>query len=221
MSRLIEREKSLELRKQGMSYSQIKAILGVSKSTLSIWLKDHPLSPERIVELRDRNEQKIEKFRETMRFKRETRLENVYQLARQNISTLTDREFLMAGLGLYWGEGTKVGTSMVAVTNTDPSVHKFFISWLKKIHKISIDDLRVSIQLYSDMNPKEEIQYWSKTLHIPESQFNKPYIKNSSSSRISHKGFFGHGTCRVAVFRTYLKEQISMQLKALLECSNN
>ena len=67
MARLVEREKALALRKQEMSYSQIKEILSVSKSTLSGWLKDFPLSKKRINALRGKNEKRIERYRETRR----------------------------------------------------------------------------------------------------------------------------------------------------------
>jgi len=43
MARFQDKEKALALRKQEMSYSQIKSILGISKSTLSSWLRDYPL----------------------------------------------------------------------------------------------------------------------------------------------------------------------------------
>lgn len=52
MARRIDKNKAIKMRESGMSYSQIKAELGVSKSTLSLWLRDLPLSDERIRELR-------------------------------------------------------------------------------------------------------------------------------------------------------------------------
>jgi len=36
------KQKAIELRKQGMSYSLIRKELPVAKSTLSGWLKDYP-----------------------------------------------------------------------------------------------------------------------------------------------------------------------------------
>ena len=51
MARFKDHEKALALRKQEISYSQIKKILGVSKSTLSDWLHKFPLSEEKIREL--------------------------------------------------------------------------------------------------------------------------------------------------------------------------
>ena len=71
MARFRDHAKALILRKQGKSYSQIKTILKVSKSTLSLWLRDYPLSRQRIRELRDWSEQRIEKCRETKRKKKD------------------------------------------------------------------------------------------------------------------------------------------------------
>ena len=59
----IDKNKAIKMRESGMSYSQIKAELGVSKSTLSLWLRDLPLSDTRLRELRDFNQVRIEKTR--------------------------------------------------------------------------------------------------------------------------------------------------------------
>ena len=48
MTRIIEREKVIKLRKQGKTYNEIKVLLGIPKSTLSGWLKDLPLSKRQI-----------------------------------------------------------------------------------------------------------------------------------------------------------------------------
>ncbi len=101
MARLRDREKALALRKKEMSYSQIKKILGVSKGTLSGWLREYPLSKERISELRDKNEKRIERFRETMKRKREKRQKETYSTQKKNILPLSNREIFLAGLILY------------------------------------------------------------------------------------------------------------------------
>lgn len=98
------REKVLEMRKRGMSYSQIRAEVRVSKSTLSHWLKDIPLSEERIRELRDFSAIRIEKCRNAKAEKKQSRLDAVYEKVSSNIGKLTDREIFLCGIFLYWGE---------------------------------------------------------------------------------------------------------------------
>jgi len=215
MARLRDHEKTLTLRKQGMSYSQIRSIIKVSKSTLSLWLKNYPLSKERIKELRAFSERRIERFRETVRQKREKRLTETYQTQKQLILPLSNRELFIAGLLLYWGEGTKCKRDGLSISNNDPSVIRFFIYWLKKSLAIPKKKIRILLHLYNDMNINNEINYWSKILRIPLRQFNRSYIKKTPSTRINHKGGFGHGTCNVRINSVPLAEKIFMSLKVI------
>jgi len=215
MARLRDHEKTLTLRKQGMSYSQIRSIIKVSKSTLSLWLKNYPLSKERIKELRAFSEQRIERFRETVRQKREKRLTETYQTQKQLILPLSNRELFIAGLLLYWGEGTKCRRDGLSISNNDPSVIRFFIYWLKKVWLFRRRKIRILLHLYNDMNINNELNYWSKILRIPLRQFNRSYIKKTPSTRINHKGGFGHGTCNVRINSVPLAEKIFMSLKVI------
>jgi len=215
MARLKDRERAIVLRKKGMSYSQIKKTLQVSKGTLSVWLKDYPLSEKRIKELRDWNEKRIENCRKTKLEKKEKRLEKFYQEQRKNIFPFNKRELYFAGLFLYWGEGAKSQFSTLSVSNSNPSVIIFFIVWLIKSLKIPKEKLKVRLHLYQDMNIKEEINFWSKILNIPLNQFAKPYIKKSLSVRINHKGGFRHGTCNLEISNARLAEKTHMAIKAI------
>lgn len=220
MARIKDREKALALRRQGKSYSQIKKILKVSKGTLSYWLRDYPLSKEKIRELRDWNEQRIERFRETMRRKREDRLQKTYKAEKKILLPLTKREFYLTGLLLYWGEGTKSQRHTLSVSNTDPVVIKFFIQWVNKCLFVSKEKIRIYLHLYNDMNVDKEIKYWSEELRIPLSQFSRPYIKKTSSKRINHKGTFGHGTCNAIIYSVPLTEKVLMGIKAISDRYN-
>jgi hypothetical protein len=66
MVKRILKEKAFELRKESISYSEIKTKLTFIKSTLSIWLRDLPLSSQRIKELRDNSPKRIERYRNTI-----------------------------------------------------------------------------------------------------------------------------------------------------------
>ena len=202
-----------------MSYSQIKNALKISKSTLSCWLKDYPLSKQRIDELRGNNEQRIEKFRETMGRKHENRLKEVYETEKVNILPLSDREIFIFGLGLYWGEGTKRQMKELSISNTDPDLIKFFIYWLEKSLNVSRQKVRILLHLYEDMNIEKEQKYWSETLDIPLSQFYKPYIKKTSQADIKHKGGFGHGTCNAGIGSVPLAEKVMMGIKVVSDAA--
>lgn len=215
MKRLIK-EKAIKLRISGMSYSQIKSKINVSKSTLSVWLEKYPLSPEKIKELRDWNPRRIENCRNTKLKNRQQKLQNVYNNISSEINLLSRRDLFIAGLFLYWGEGTKASRDMVAFTNTDPAMIKFFIKWMK-IFDVSQNKMRVKLHLYKDMDIDEKVQFWSKTSNIPVKNFRKPYIKDSKFSSLTYKNSFGQGTCTVMYGNSDLYNKITMGLKYIRE----
>lgn len=206
-----KKSKAIKMRREGASYSQIKEKLKVSKSSLSLWLYDMPLPEKRLRELRDWNAVRIERFRDTMRHKRESRWMEVRKRAAKDIGTLNKREMLIAGLFLYWGEGTKTSEANTSLSNTDPAMIKFFIQWLELLG-VPKNRLRVYVHLYSDMDVQKELRYWSKTLGLPLSSFRKPYVKTSNQSGLSYPQKFTHGTCNVIYGDRDISEYVTMAL---------
>lgn len=190
--------------------------MGISKSTLSDWLSDMPLSSEQIRLLRDLNPKRIERFRETMRRKREVRLKEAYERAKKDIGVLSRRDLFIAGLYLYWGEGTKSDRGAIAISNTDPQVLQAFLNWAEILH-IPKEKIRTRLHLYSDMDVKRETRYWSEILEIPVEEFRKPYIKNSTLTGLTYKNGYGHGTCNLRFENMPLWEYITMALKYMRE----
>lgn len=194
----------------------IKQELGISKSTLSGWLSDKPLPPERIKELQANNPKRIEKFRETMRQKRERRWRNVYKKARKDIGKLTKRELFLAGIFLYWGEGMKRKYCTVSVSNTDVEVIRFFLQWLRLLG-VKRNRVRIRLHLYQDMSVEEEIKWWSRKLRVPQENFSRPYIKSSSRKDLTYSNVAMHGTCNAEYYDRDLYEYIM----ACLNCIQN
>lgn len=209
MARKLDKQKAITMRKTGMSYSQIKEKLNVSKSTLSGWLYDMPLSEKKIRELRADNPIRIEKYRNTMRLKRDSKNLEAYNIIAKRIGKISDREFLIAGLFLYWAEGSKTKTFAIGLTNTNPNMLILFIRWLQ-FFDVPKSKLKVHLHLYSDMNIKKQIDFWSKTLDIPISQFRKPYIKKTTLSSITYTNGFGQGTCSVILENGPITAQVMM-----------
>lgn len=215
--RMAKRElhaKALELRKQGMSYSQIKRQVDVSRGTLSTWLRDHPLSEQRTRELRDNSEVRIERYRNTRRKTKEARLGAVLQKVREDIGNLKDANPILSGFFLYWGEGGKTEPTRISLSNTDPAMLRFFIEWLMALGA-ERERIKVRLHLYSDMDAEKEINYWSETLDISPTAFRKPYIKKSKRENITYEQKFIHGTCNVIYGNRDIAEYVHMALKYL------
>ena len=214
MTKLLLKRQVIELRKQGKSYSEIKQIINVSKSSLSLWLRNITLSQKQLTGLKLKKIRAVERYRETMRLKRIIRNRKYYLDQRNKWLPLTKREGFVAGLFLYWGEGNKVSTNTVSICNTDPAVLKFTVYWIVSCLEVPKQKIRIQLHLYDDMNVNEETNFWSEELGIDRLQFRQPYVKKSLRTSIDQKGF-GHGTCSVMIFKTVLKENVLMAIKAI------
>ena len=85
------------------------------------------------------------------------------------------------GIGLYWGEGNKACKTAVRLGNTDPKLLKIFMKFLMTFFSIPRKDFHFGLQIFTDIDPEEALQYWMKTLHISRDQFYKPTVTISGS----------------------------------------
>jgi len=208
-----EKGEAIRMRQAGASYSQIKAKIPVSKSSLSLWLRDMPLPEERIRVLRDFSATRIERYRETRRKTREGRWAMVRSKARKDIGVLSNRELLLVGLFLYWGEGGKTKPGTTSLSNSDPAMIRFFMQWLESL-SVPREKMKVHMHFYSDMDVHAELIYWSGVLGLPLSAFRKSYIKQSKRIDLTYFQRHIHGTCNLI----YENRDVSEYVLQALEC---
>ncbi len=85
------------------------------------------------------------------------------------------------GIGLYWGEGTKANLSAIRLGNTDPELLKIFLKFLVRFFNIRLSDCRFGLQIFTDINTAEALDFWSKKLRIHKRQFYKVTVTRSGS----------------------------------------
>ena len=93
---------------------------------------------------------------------------------RARIGRLSEREFLVAGVALYAGEGSKRDGSVI-FANSDPRMVVFFCSWLRHFFQIDESRLRVRLYLHQGLDLDGAMTFWSEVTGIAVSQFSKPY----------------------------------------------
>jgi len=216
------REQAIKLRvEKQLSYTEIRKRLGVPKSTLSYWLREFPLSKKRILELRRRGwkkaEAKIERFRATMRKKRELKDREIYNKYRKRFKKLSRNALFVAGLILYLGEGNKRAYTEIALANTDHKIIKFFIRWLNEFLKIPKEEMKAGLHLYENMDIEKEKEFWKNELGFQENQFYKPSIRKLKKASFSYKEPSRHGTCALYVSGVERKRELMMAIKAFLD----
>lgn len=216
------RQKAIILRiKNRLSYSEIQKRLKVPKSTLSYWLQEYPLNEEEIVNLRRfawlRGETSRERFRNTMRRKKDQLEKEVYYQQRKRLANIKRESFFIAGLMLYLGEGDKKNKARVGLANTDPSVIQFFLKWLRDFLAINKQMIRIELHLYENMDINSEKLFWEKITGLPENQFYKTQIRKIQKGKFNYKEPERHGTCSIIFASTEKKREIMMALKAFLD----
>jgi len=216
------REQVIKLRiEKELSYAEIRKRLGVPKSTLSYWLREFPLSEERILELRrqgwKKSEAKIERFRVAMRKKREIKDQEAYKKYQKKFANLSKETFFIAGLMLYLAEGGKRDYARIAFTNTDPMIIKFFFNWLIEFLRIPKEKIKVGLHLYENMDIEKEKEFWKNELGIEEDQFYKPSIRKLKKASFSYRESFRHGTCAIYALGVVLKREIMMAIQAFID----
>jgi transposase len=127
--------KARQLREQGFAYNQIAAELGVSKSSVSLWVRDLP-RPEGLSyeECCKRVAEGVRRYWAAERPVREAQREATRAAATAEIGSLSQRELLIAGAIAYWCEGAKNKPyhrhDRVTFMNSDPTLITLFLRFL-------------------------------------------------------------------------------------------
>jgi transcriptional regulator with XRE-family HTH domain len=207
MSKYQEKNMAVSLRQKGTSIADIAKKLMVSKSTVSYWCRDVVLSSkarEKIVLASHRKSTAgILRYTEGLRQKRIQQTEAAMEEGVRMVGRMSERDVLMVGLGLYWGEGYKKGSQEFGFTNSDPVMIKFYIRWLQTCFGISNKDLilRISINAMHRQRIKEVESYWVREVAIPFTQFTKTSIIKSTIKKVYKNNGEHFGTLRIKVRR--------------------
>jgi len=202
------KEKAIKYREQGYSYGMISEKLGLSKGTLSYWLKEIPYKPNK--ETLQRIQLASLKSFQIVHNRKILNIKTAKEKAKKEIGKITKRDLWLLGIGLYLGEGMKSQES-VRIINSDPKIIKIAIKWFKKICGLSIKNFNLAIHTYPDNNIKKTINYWSKITKIPKNQFGKTQIDRRINKSAKKKGKLPYGTAHLTI-RAWGKEEFGVNL---------
>lgn len=100
-------------------------------------------------------------------------------------------KLLIAGVMLYWAEGSKKNNNYVAFSNSDPDMIKLFLNFLREICGIQENRLHLLLHIYTDQDEKELKSFWSRATKIPLIQFNRTYIHQGKIGNYKKKSQYG------------------------------
>lgn len=179
-ARLVEKNKAIELRKQGFSYTEIQQIVPVSKGLLSSWLKYLPLSDKEIELLKAKIVERKDKGRiSSMMRNRQLRLSReilTFEEAKNTFQKLMSDHTFLIGVALYWAEGAKRHGSFQFV-NSDSDMVAFMYKWIQKYLGISHERIKCRLFIHRIQGYEHSERFWAGKLGIDPNEFQKTIYK--------------------------------------------
>jgi hypothetical protein len=192
------RTKARVLRLQGLDYEGIVARLGVSKSSVSLWVRDLP-RPPRVApdECARRTSERMRRYWTAERQVRAARRAAASAAAAADIGGLTDREILIAGAVAYWCEGAKNKphrrADRVTFANSDPELISFFLLFLD-VADIPRSDLAFKLQIHESADVASAERFWLALTGARPEQFRKTSLKRhnpETTRKNTSDGYYG------------------------------
>ena len=207
----IEREQARRLRREeGMAIGAIARQLGVSKSSVSLWVRDVELAPDQERALLAKNPARNGQLlgmrvrRERCRELRVAAQEHGRELARRR-----DPDFI-GGCLLYWGEGSK-SRNVAQLANSDADLLATFLAFLRSCYAVSDDHVAFSVNCFlgNGLSLGEIEGWWLERLALPATCLRKAVVNRPSSASKRLKGnVLPYGTGRISVHSTFIVQSI-------------
>lgn len=179
------KQKAIDLRTQGLSYSEILKQVLVAKSTLSLWLREVGLSKKQKQRLTEKKKAAMKRGWERVRSNRIEKSERIINEAESEVRHLIGDPLWLVGTMLYWAEGKKERTwrtgEIVAFSNMDWNMHRIFLQWIKRY--VSQDKRVLIFELYIHEGADVERAkiFWSNKLNILTSDIRIYFKRNKLS----------------------------------------
>jgi transcriptional regulator with XRE-family HTH domain len=186
----IFRKKARALRRKGLSYKEIREKIDVSKSTLSLWLRDIRLKDEYRKRLYTKQIEILSRGTMCQKERRRREIDGIIESAKKEISfPISEEAYRLFGVALYWGEGNK--RRDFGITNSDPYLILFMVGWLKRVCKIEPSILKPHLNIYSQQDDLALKRFWSELTGIPLANFGKSYVKPANKGFKKNNLYYG------------------------------
>jgi hypothetical protein len=210
--KLLEKGAARDLRASGWRLADIAAELGVSKSSVGLWVRDVAFEPRPRLPARRREPNALQR-------RKAAEIAALQDEGVARLGRLNEQAFLAAGAALYAGEGSKRDGSVI-FANTDAQMMKWFCTWLRRFFAIDESRLSMRVYLHDGLDLEAAKKHWATVTDIPLTQFRASYRAKADSSIRTTKHPFGCAYVRYDCSRTH--RAIMGLVKALLSsnCDN-
>ncbi len=189
-----EKVRAIELRRSGLSYRDIMKEVNVAKSSISLWLKDLPLTDYEKKALKKRRNTNIShgriKAAGELRRRRLDREAVWLSEARTSFKENIHNPLFHTGISLYWAEGAK-RSNQWSFINSDEDMLGIILNWLEQFTEHTRKNIRFRLYMHKLYAHENCEVWWQKQLRIPSIQFSRTVYKPSGKGikkRPQYKG---------------------------------
>ena len=220
--KIAEQKQARELRRQGKSLTEIASLTGCSKSSISRWTRDIPLTCQQIESLRDKEVQGRLKGRISAathpnspkqvwaQKRKKAQAHGLRELPPEPSKQM--RRAVIAAL--YWGEGKKDRNSF-SISNTDPLMIRLVLKFLREDCEIPEDRLRFWAQLHPSLDSKKAQKYWARIADTRPSKIKT--IQNQNKTNKGKRKGHPYGCLEVSVHDTLFRARVEGWMDRLKE----
>lgn len=212
---------ALALRREGLSYSEIKARVPVSKATLSKWFKEIKLTLVQRARLKAKRAEAAKRGTEKKIAKTIQAIEEVKKSSSREVGKISRRELWLLGVMLYWKNGNRGDLKKgVHFSSSEPEQIKLFLKWLEEVGGIKKEEIGLDIFLTGKIEKEGAVNHWSKIAGFSQENFGHVYYlkrrQRKSKRKLAEKS--GMGLLRIRVkASSMLARQISGWIEGLKE----
>ncbi len=189
-----EKAKAIKLRKKGYSYNEILLQVPVAKSSLSLWLKDLPLTKNEKDFLKKRTNANISKGRirsaSELRKRRLEREKVWYQEAKTSFEKYKHEPLFHSGIALYWAEGSK-RFNQWQFSNSDLAMIEVMLVWLDRFAGFDRMFLKYRIYAHKAYYDKNIEFWWRDHLNLHGAKFGKTTYKPTNFDHKKRPDYMG------------------------------
>lgn len=214
------KEKALNLRRQGISMTEIEHDLGIARSTLSHWFRDVKLNNRAVALLRTKKRVALEKARvSAVAWHNRERIKRLKVAESSALSVLSkinqaDQNTLEIALAmLYFGEGAKTGT--LGIGNSDPLILRFFLDSVRRLYGLDKNGMSFNLHLRADQDPSVLVLYWARKLGISPARFGASSIDKRTIGKPTYSDY--KGVCTVSCGNVAIQRKLVYLSRAFCE----
>jgi hypothetical protein len=172
--------------------------LGCSKSSIPLWVRDLP-KPERRAPSEQAKLAARKRWEHELAVRDQVRLQTEAAAA-QEVGEMSDRDLFMAGVALYWAEGTKDKPydrrETVIFVNSDPGVIQLYLARLSLLG-VEEERLQYRVVIHMTADVEAATRYWADLVGVDAATFQKTAVKKHNPKTVRKNVGENHRGCLV------------------------